>query len=227
MECMQRRRLGRFVAKTKDMFRDRADAGLRLAWELGRYKERGDAVVLAVPRGGMPVGAALARELELPFGAVFSHRVPHPDDPSRSLGAVSLDGLEPGAAGDAGADYLAAMSSRQQEELRRRYWAYRRVAPPPEVLDRTALLTDDEAATGRTLAAAARRLRREGAARVLVALPAASAEAAALLRGVADELLCLRVVPDEAEIPELYADFSRVSEEQALECLSRARPAGR
>lgn len=207
------------------MFRDRGDAGLRLAWELGRYKERRDAVVLAVPRGGMPVGAALARELDLPLGAVFSHRVPHPDDPARSLGAVSLDGLEPGPADGADADYLAAMSSRQQEELRRRYWAYRQVATPPAVADRTALLVDDEAATGRTLAAAVRRLRREGAARILVALPAATVEAAAVLRRIADELVCLRVVADDAGIPELYADFRRVSEEQALECLRRGRAA--
>lgn len=204
------------------MFKDRGDAGLRLAWELGRFKERRDALVLAVPRGGMPVGAALARELDLPLGAAFSHRVPHPDDPALSLGTVSLDGFE-GAAAGADADYLAAMSSRQQEELRLRYWAYRQVAAPPAVADRAVLLVDDEASTGRTLATVARRVRRDGAASVTVALPAATVEAAAILRRHADELVCLRVVAEAAELPGLYADFRRVTEEQALEALRRSR----
>lgn len=208
------------------MFKDRADAGRRLAWELGRYKERRDAVVLAVPRGGMPVGAALAAELDLPWGAVLVHRVPHPDDPSASLGCVTLDGLEPGADGGTGPDYLAAMAERQREALRRRFWAYREASRPPSLEGRIVLLTDDEASTGRSLAAAARRARREGAARVVAALPAASEAAAALLRGRVDELHVLRVAREPAELPGFFASFEPVSEEQALEALRRAAPQG-
>lgn len=209
------------------MFRDRSDAGVRLAWELGRYKDRSDAHILAIPRGGMPVGGALARELGLGLHAALSHRIPHPTDERASIGAVTLDAVElDPVARTAPADYLAAMIARQREDLRRRYWAYHEAAPPPATVEgRVVILTDDEASTGGTMSAAIRRLRREGAARIVAALPAATTEAASRLHAHVDEFICLRRVDDAADIPSLYADFSRVTEEEALEVLRwQARP---
>lgn len=207
---------------TVSVFKDRADAGLRLAWELGRFKERRDAVVLAVPRGGMPVGAALARELDLPLGAVLVHRVPHPDDPAASLGCVTLDGLEPGPGAAADADYFAAMAERQREALRRRYWVYREAAPPVRLDGAVAIVVDDEAATGGTMLAALRRARRAGAARVFAALPAATDAAAGRLREHFDGLCVLATARAPEELPRFYEDFAPVSEERALEVLRRS-----
>lgn len=207
------------------MFHDRHDAGLRLAWELGHYKDRKDALVLAIPRGGMPVGAALARELDLPLNAILVGRLEHPDDRERQIGAVSLTEVE-FAAGAVGAEpvtaeYVAAAVESVRAVLHRRYWNYRAVSRAPSVEGRVVILVDDEAACALSLTAAAKRLRRDGAARVLAAVPAATSEAVAALRRAADEVVCLRTAQTEQALSEFYRDFRRVSEDEALEALKR------
>lgn len=215
------------------MFRDRADAGLRLAWELSRYKNRKDALVLALPRGGMPVGAALARELDMPFNALLVAKLEHPDDRRTVIGAVSLTGLDvdPSAAGDGGDadEYLAAAVEKVRASLRQRYWSYHWAVRPTRAADRLVILTDDEAGSERPLLFAARRLRREGAARIIIAVPAATRDAYEALHRAADEVVCLRIVDASGQIADLYEDFGTVSEEEALSALRRqaAGPAPR
>lgn len=205
------------------MFRDRVDAGRRLAGGLERYRGRAGAIVLAVPRGGLPVGAEVARALGLPLDALLVKKIGHPANPECAVGAVSLTGeaVDPGTLARAGvpAEYAAAEVERLRADLRRRSVRYRGAAPPPAVSGRTVILVDDGAATGLTLLAAVDVLRRERAGRIVVAVPVASAEAAAALRARADELVCLLVPPDLDAIGRYYADFSQVSDEEAVALL--------
>jgi putative phosphoribosyl transferase len=210
------------------MFQDRTDAGLRLSWNLSRYKDRKDALVLAIPRGGMPVGAMLARELDLSLNAMHVGKIEHPDDRSVVIGAVSLTSLDldPAvmAGGEIPAEHLEAAVEIVKAVLRRRYWDCRGVVRRASVSGRTVILADDEAASPWPLAAAIRRLRREGAVKIVVAVPAASREAYEFLRREADYIFCLQIVENPADIAPLYMDFRSVTDAEVLECLKQAAP---
>ena len=210
------------------MFRDRKDAGTRLSWELSRYKNRKDALIMAIPRGGMPVGGALAHELGLTLNAMLIAKLEHPDHREVVIGAVSLTSvdLDPTATGEGGVteEYVAVAVEKVRSSLRRRYWNYHWAIRFTAVAGRIVILTDDEAASQRTLVAAIRRLRREGAARIVAAVPAASRDAYEALRRAADEVVCLRVVESPTEVSALYRDFRSVTEDEALEVLRRQAP---
>ncbi|MFI5360937.1 MAG: phosphoribosyltransferase family protein [Elusimicrobiota bacterium] len=211
------------------MFQDRADAGLRLSWNLGRYKDRHDALVLAIPRGGMPVGGVLARELDLSLNAMLVGKIEHPDDRGVVIGAVSLTSvdLDPAAVGEGGvtAEHLDAAVESVKAILRQRYWDCHAVVHPAAIAGRTVILTDDEAASGWPMAAAARRLRREGAARIVAAVPAASREAYEFLCREADRVVCLWTVENPAAVAGLYRDFRSVTDAESLEILRRSTQA--
>ena len=207
------------------MFQNRMDAGMRLAWHLGRYKDHKDALVMAIPRGGMPVGGVLARDLDLDLNALLVGKIEHPDDRSVVIGAVSLTSvdLDPSAIGEGGvtAEHLDAAVASVKDVLRRRYWACRAVVRPETVSGRTVILVDDEAAYAWPLAAGIRRLRREGAGRIVAAVPAASREAYESLQREADKFVCLQVVESPADVAPLYREFRTVTDEEALEVLKR------
>lgn len=205
------------------MFHDRHDAALRLAGRLKDYRGRQDALVLAVPRGGVPIGGVLAAELRLKLDVVLAKKIGHPSNPEYAIGAVSLteETLDEDAVARQGvsARYLDAQIARIREALRVRSRLYRGDAPPEPAAGKTVILTDDGAATGRTLLAAVELLRREGAARVVVAVPVASRDAIALLRTRADEVVCLDAPADFLAIGEFYEDFSQVDDVEAIRIL--------
>lgn len=205
------------------MFRDRLDAAERLARALARYRGAPDALVLAVPRGGLPIGGVLARELRLKLDVILTKKIGHPDNPEFAIGAVSLtdatvdagvverDGIAP--------EYIAAQVSRIRESLRRKYLAYGAGTRPLAVAGKTVILTDDGAATGRTLLAAIPLLKSAGARRVVVAIPVAPRDAVAELERGADEVVCLEVPDEFRAIGEFYGDFSQVPDEDAVAIL--------
>lgn len=213
------------------MFRDRLDAAGRLARELSRYRDREDAVVLAVPRGGLPIGGVLARELGLKLDVILTKKIGHPDNSEFAIGAVSLTDAAINTAlvereGIPSA-YISAEVARIRESLRRRYEMYRGAARPLPLKGKTVILTDDGAATGRTLLAAIELLRSEGAARIVVALPVAPPDTVEVLRGGADEVVCLDQPAGFMAIGQFYRDFSQVSDEEAIAILKgEARSAG-
>jgi predicted phosphoribosyltransferase len=212
------------------MFQDREAAAFHLAAELDHYKGRRDAVVLCVPRGGLPIGAVLARELGLALDVVLIKKIGHPGNPEFAIGAVSLTGetidaeavrramIAPGD--------LAAEISRIRQGLLRKYRMYHGAAQPASLAGKTVILTDDGAATGETLMAAIELLRREGAGRIVVAIPVAPPETAAALRRLADEVVCLETPADFMAIGQYYADFSQVSDEEAVAILRPSSRAG-
>ena len=210
------------------MFRDRWEAGKTLAAALAKYRGREDAVVLAVPRGGLPVGAVVARELGLPFDVMLTKKIGHPENPEVAVGAVALAGEEisPHAERLGVTDaYLSEEIKRLRSELRRRRELYTGTGEPRTVAGWSVLLIDDGAATGLTLKTAAGALKNAGAARVVVAVPVAPPGALAVLLSRADEVVCLDVRPDFHAVGQFYADFSEVSDDQAIAILRGFAPA--
>lgn len=205
------------------MFRDRLDAAGRLAAKLQRYRNLKDAVILAVPRGGLPIGGALARELGLKLDVILTKKIGHPANPEFAIGAVSLTD----AAIDAALvererippSFIASEIARIRENLRQRYRMYRGAARPLPVAGKTVILTDDGAATGRTLLAAIELLRSEGAGRIVAALPVAPPDTLKVLERSADEVVCLEAPGDFVAIGQFYEDFSQVADEEAVSIL--------
>lgn len=205
------------------MFHDRHDAAHQLARRLSSYRGRPDAIVLAVPRGGLPIGGVLAAELGLKLDVILVKKIGHPHNPEFAIGSVSLvdESLdeETVARERISPRWLDAEISRIRESLREKHRMYRGDARPASVAGKTVILTDDGAATGRTLLSAIDLLRREGAARIVAAVPVASRDAAALLRARADEAVCLDVPADFMAIGEFYKDFSQVEDADAVRIL--------
>jgi predicted phosphoribosyltransferase len=205
------------------MFRDRDDAARLLAKKLAHWRGRKDVLVLAVPRGGLPIGAVLARELGLRLDVILTKKIGHPSNPEFAIGAVSLAGEsidERTVARDAiSPAYIAQEIALIRETLEKRYRMYCGAARPAPVAGKTVILTDDGAATGRTLLVAVDLLRGQGAARIVVALPVASEDAVAALRACADEVVCLEIPADFMAIGQFYADFSQVPDEEAVALL--------
>jgi len=207
-------------------FLDRADAGRRLGRALSRF--RGERpVVLALPRGGVPVGLEVARALGAPLDVVVVRKLGAPGHPEFALGAIA-----PGAVyvdrsivrqlGVLPA-YLEQVTAAEARELARRELAYRGGRPPLEVTGRLVILVDDGLATGATIRAALASLRQRGPARVVLAAPVGAPETITRLRDLADEIVCLETPPDFRAVSLAYDDFDPTSDAEVMRCLAAAR----
>jgi putative phosphoribosyl transferase len=210
-------------------FRDRAEAGRRLAGALLRLRGQ-DAVVLALPRGGVPVAAEVARALHVPLDVVVVRKLGVPVQPELGMGAIGEDGvrvinpevvqLAQVTSGD-----IAAVEQRERRELQRRAQRCRGARPPAPVAGRTAIIVDDGVATGSTARAACQVTRARGAARVVLAVPVAPPSIRESMAGDADEVICLETPAHFSAIGEWYEDFSQTSDEEVVRLLKDAQPA--
>jgi predicted phosphoribosyltransferase len=204
-------------------FPDRRVAGERLAETLGDLAgER--PVVLGIPRGGVVVAAVVADRLEAPLDVVIPRKLGAPGNPELGLGAVAegvqvLDDRLVRALG-VDQDYLRDEIAAQQGEIRRRGQAYRGGRPEVELAGTTAVVVDDGVATGGTAVAAVRWARSRGPKRVVLAVPVAPAEAAAMLRKEADEVRVLTTPEPFYAVGQWYDSFPQVSDEEVVELLS-------
>jgi putative phosphoribosyl transferase len=193
-------------------FRDRKTAGQELASALERYRAQSDVTVLALPRGGVPVAAEVARTLELPLDVMIVRKLGVPGHEELAFGALASGGArimndDVVRALQITPAVIERVAEREQLELERREQAYRGARPPIEVRDRQVILIDDGIATGATMRAAVAALRTLGPARVIVAVPTASPEACVRLRGEADELCCLLEPPEFFAVGVWYESF--------------------
>jgi predicted phosphoribosyltransferase len=213
-------------------FRDRRDAGRVLAERLQIYKGRGDLLVLALPRGGVPVAFEVARELQAPLDVLLVRKLGLPGHEELAIGAVATGGirvLDEALLRQFGisAETVEGIAEREGRELQRRERAYRAEQPPPDPAGSTVILVDDGLATGASMRAAVRALRRSGPAAVVVAVPVAPAATCAALREDADAVVCARTPEPFAAVGQWYEDFSQTSDEEVRELLAAARaPAG-
>ena len=209
-------------------FADRYDGGRRLAAALGRFREQ-HPVVVAIPRGGVPVAAEIARALKAPLDVIMVRKIGAPWQPEYAIAAVADGGVRVLAEAELsmpgiGPDELKALIARAQQELAERSERYRGKRPPVEVKGRTVLLVDDGLATGRTAQAAARALRERGAARVVLAVPVAAAQSVAELRASVDEVIALQTPEDLLAIGFWYRDFSPTADKEVKALLTRSTP---
>lgn len=206
------------------IFEDRRDAGRRLGTQLeSLVPER--PVVLAIPRGGVPVAAEVARTLGAPLDVLAVRKLGAPGHPEFGIGAIAEGGiavLDPAGATAFGATrgHIDDTIERESTELRRRVRAYRGERAPIVLTGRTAIVVDDGLATGLTDVAAVRAARRRGAARVVVAAPVASAHAVELLSREADDVVCISVPRDFSSVGRWYRDFAEVGDGEVVAVLA-------
>src|SRR6267378_4077526 len=208
------------------IFRDRTDAGRKLAARLDHYAGRDDVVVLGLPRGGVPVAYEVARELGAPLDVFLVRKLGVPGQEELAMGAIASGGVRvlnedvisylgiPG-------EVIDAVAANEQRELERRARAYRGDRPPPDVKDRIVILIDDGLATGSTMRAAAESLRRQKPRRIVVAVPVSSRETCDEFRSEVDEIVCAYTPEYFQGVGLWYEDFSQTSDEEVRELLKR------
>jgi putative phosphoribosyl transferase len=206
-------------------FRDRRDAGRQLAGRLTHLR-RERAVVVGLPRGGVPVAYEVARALDAPLDVVIVRKLGLPSRPELGMGAIGEGGtrvLNPRVIAAAGITdrELEAVETRERAEVERRARRYRGERPMLVLRDRTVVVVDDGLATGGTARAAVETIRAHGAARVVLAVPVAPPEAVRDLSSVA-EVVALHTPRDLRAIGEWYADFSQTSDDEVVQLLARA-----
>jgi len=216
-----------FVVPGEDLrFADRHDAGRRLAAALKRFRDQ-HPVVVAIPRGGVPVAAEIARELDAPLDLIMVRKIGAPWQPEYAIGALAEGGVrvlaqrELETLGLAAAE-VQALIARAEQELSERSERYRGNRRPIDVTGRTVLLVDDGLATGRTAMAAASALRGRGAAHVVLAIPVAAAQSMRELTASVDEVVALRTPEDLLAVGLWYRDFSPTTDEEVTALLKRS-----
>jgi predicted phosphoribosyltransferase len=221
------------------VFRDRADAGHRLAKLLGAYRDAPRAIVLALPRGGVPVGAEVARALNLPLDVLVVRKLGVPGHEEYAAGAIATGGIR--VLGEPVYD-LSRVLEREQQELARREQAYRGGRAPLDLTGMTVLLVDDGLATGLSMRAAVMAVRTLGAATVVVAVPVGSQSACEALRmpspagtgtghggagaaaAHADDIVCMRMPEPFVAVGRWYGAFDPPSDDEVRKML--ATPSG-
>jgi putative phosphoribosyl transferase len=214
-------------------YRDRFAGGEALAKQLAAYANRPDVLVLALPRGGVPVGYAVARALRAPLDVYVVRKLGVPGHEELAMGAIASGGVEvlnPGVIDmlRVPRQVIDTVAAREAVALRQGERAYRDDRPPPEVAGKTVLLVDDGLATGASMRAAAAALRALGAGRIVVAVPVASRETCDELRSEVDEVVCALTPEPFRAVGLWYQDFAPVSDDEVRDLLRRAAqiPAG-
>lgn len=208
-------------------FRDRSEAGRRLARKLVDYTGRADVIVLALPRGGVPVGFEVARALKVPLDVFVVRKLGVPGHQELAMGAIASGGIwvlndEVLRMLKIPPELIEDVAARELRELERREQLYRGDRPAPVVRGRTVILVDDGLATGSTMRAAVAALKRMGPARIVVAVPTAATETCEELGREADECIC-DITPEPFRAVGLwYEDFSQTSDEEVRELLERS-----
>ena len=208
------------------LFRDRRDAGRLLAEKLAAYANRPDALVLALPRGGVPVAYEVARALGAPLDVFVVRKLGVPGYEELAMGAVATGGVR--VLNDQLVERLGipeqmidAVAARELQELARRERRYRGGRPPPDVRGRTVLLVDDGLATGATMHAAIEALRQQKPTRIVVAVPTASPETCEEMKTKADDVICAITPAPFQAVGRWYQDFSQTTDEEVEAVLSR------
>jgi len=209
------------------LFRDRRDAGQKLAKRLNAYAGRDDVVVLGLPRGGVPVAFEVAKELKAPLDVFLVRKLGVPGHEELAMGAIASGGVrvlneDVVRSLSISDEMIARAAAAEQQELERREQMYRADYSKPRIYRRTALLVDDGLATGASMRAAVAALRAHQPAHIIVAVPTAAVETCEEFRDLVDEIVCVFTPEPFLGVGAWYSDFSQTSDEEVRELLRQA-----
>jgi len=215
------------------IFRDRTEAGRELAARLNAYRNDPTGLILALPRGGVPVGYEISLALNLPLDVFITRKLGAPDNPEYAIGAVSETGsihmnqqaLRMMGGFSTASPYFKEMVQAQREEIRRRQQLYRHGRPLPDLKDRTVLLVDDGVATGATFMASAEALRNLQVRRLIAVLPLGPGETLGEIGRQVDKLIVLATPEPFYAVGNHYVDFTQVSDDEVVQYLQQAAAA--
>jgi putative phosphoribosyl transferase len=211
----------------RTQFRDRYEAGEFLAEQLTAYVDKPNVIVLALPRGGVPVAARVARRLNAPLDVFVVRKLGLPGHPELAMGAIATGGVRVLNSDVVDSlrisdEVIEAVTANEQRELERRERSYRDDLPPPEVEGKIVIIVDDGIATGSTMVAAIAALRQLGAGRIVVAAPTIARSTYDYLRNTADDVVVV-IVPEEFYgVGQWYEDFSQTTDTEVHNLLAQA-----
>ncbi|PYV55443.1 MAG: phosphoribosyl transferase [Acidobacteria bacterium] len=212
------------------LFEDRFDAGRVMASKLGEFSGRNDVVVLALPRGGVPVGYEVAQALRAPFDVFVVRKLGTPGQEELAMGALASGGVtvlnrEVIQALGIPRQTINAVVAREERELERREREYRGQRPAASVRGRTAIVVDDGLATGSSMRVAAKALRKEAAAEIVVAVPVASPSTCSAFELEVDKVVCATTPEPFSAVGQWYRNFSQTTDEEVRDLLARSASA--
>lgn len=204
-------------------FKDRFDAGKKLAERLTKYKHKKDTLILAVPRGGLEIGHVLAKELHLPLDIIIVKKIPFPGNPEYAIGAVGINETvvneEVIRAQHISQEYIDNTTKELRRTIKERYKKYRGKKPLPELQNKTIIVTDDGIATGYTLVAAVDVIRKQHPKKVVLAVPVAPHTSLDMFKNKVDEVVCLQTPELFFGVGQFYENFSQVDDEEVVRLL--------
>lgn len=210
------------------IFRDRSEAGKHLATKLLNYQDRRDVLVLALPRGGVPVAFEVAQVLRVPLDIFLVRKLGVPGHEELAMGAIASGGVR--VLNEDIVKYLNipenvidSIAETELKELQRREFVYRGNRPEPDVKGKTVILIDDGLATGSTIRAAAQALRQQEPARIIVAVPVSAPERCDEYRIGVDEIVCAVTPESFFGVGQWYFDFSQTTDDEVRDLLERAQ----
>jgi putative phosphoribosyl transferase len=213
--------LRRRILKEESMFRDRFEAGAKLAEKVKKYKET-NAVIIAIPRGGLEVGYAISKETGLPLDVILIKKIGHPLNKEFAIGSVSLSGRIINQDVSISQRYIEEETIKIREELKRRYERYFGEREPVSLKGKTVIFTDDGIATGSTMLAAIELAGHQHPEKIVIAVPVAPFETIKKLELIADEVICDLIPPYFHGVGEFYEHFLQVPDAEAISLLRKA-----
>ncbi len=210
------------------MFKDRNDAGIQLAKNLLKYENQ-NVVVLAIPRGGLPIGSIVAKELNAPLDVALTKKIGHPYQKEYAIGAVSLENIILTDAVGVTKSYIEEETIRIRKKLKERHDQYYKNRLPQNLKDKTVIIVDDGIATGNTILVTTELVKTQNPTRIIVAIPVAPPSSVRKIEesAVVDEVVCLETPYNFHAVGQFYEEFQQVSDQEAIELLEESNAANR
>lgn len=203
------------------VFKNRSDAAMQLLERL-RTRELENAVIVAIPRGGVPVGYEIAKALHLPLDIFLSKKIGHPFNPEYAIGSVTMEAaILNGQAASVDQEYIRQQTEKIRHQLQDKYRKFRGSHLPVDLRKKTVVLVDDGVATGNTLLAAIESIRKKMPKAIIVAVPVSPPDTAKKLSRVADVLVCLLITDEFYGVGQFYEDFSQVEDAEVIALLEQ------
>jgi predicted phosphoribosyltransferase len=203
-------------------FKNRQEAAMALVEKLKQYKDS-DGIILAIPRGGVPIGYTISKKLGLPLEITLSKKIGHPNNPEFAIGSVYLEGVivDEQITGIS-KKYIDEESKRLLKILQAKYKLYMGNRKPSDLKDKIVIIVDDGIATGNTIKATIIAIRNSNPKKIIVAVPVAPKDTAIKINDLVDELICLQTPFEFYGVGQFYDDFSQVSDEEVINLLEKS-----